>query len=40
MNVITNNENDAIPQPNHTHICGKYIVHDTLTHRQSLKNLY
>ena len=24
-----------------THIqCGKYVAHDTLTHRQSLKNFY
>ena len=21
----------------HTHTCGKYVAHDTLTHRQSLK---
>ena len=36
-----NNRNDVIPQPNHIHTqCGKYIVHDTLTHCQSLKNFY
>ena len=24
----------------HTRTCGKYIVHDTLTHSQSLRNYY
>ena len=33
--------NDAIPRPNCTHTQrGKYVVHDTLTHRQSLKYCY
>ena len=36
--ISNNNGNDAIPHPNHTHTCGKYVVHDTLTYRQSLKN--
>ena len=38
-------KNDAIPRPNNTHTythtqCGKYVVHDTLTHRQWLRNYY
>ena len=41
IRVRSNGRNDAISQPNHTHIqCEKYVVHDTLTHCQLLINYY